>query len=158
MEKPWQERLLQFCGGKAWKPSRLTTLTMEEEEARVKAGWKSFDQLVWVAAFGEKEDLEKYVADADAWMEARRQGKIYLQFADQIPVWVKLKRGKQVYSESEVKKRKLRRPELQQLEEARRQLKKKLAEKAAEEAEEEKAAEEAKEGVPKGPLRCHHHQ
>ena len=55
------------------------------------------------AAFADTEELKKHVADPEAWMQNRR--KTVIGFSDQIPVWVKIGRGKQVYAEPELKRR-----------------------------------------------------
>ena len=97
-------RLLESTGGKLMQPGRMTTLSMEEEEAGVQATWKEFDACLWLAAFGEEEDLQRLVAQPGEFMENRES--TIIGFSDQIPVWVKICRGKQVYCGHEVKKRK----------------------------------------------------
>ena len=77
---------------------------MEEEEARVKASWMQWDEKMYAAAFGSKDVLEKYVAAPGSFIAARKG--LVIGMSDQIPVWVKIGRGKQVYSASEVQKRK----------------------------------------------------
>ena len=57
-----------------------------------------------MAAFGEEEDLQRLVAQPGDFMENRES--TIIGFSDQIPVWVKICRGKQVYCGNEVKKRK----------------------------------------------------
>ena len=97
-------RLLENIGGKLMQPGRMSTLSMEEEEAGVKATWKEFDAALWLAAFGSEEDLVKIVANPSEFMQ-QREG-VVIGFSDQIPVWVKIGRAKQVYCGDEVKKRK----------------------------------------------------
>ena len=48
-------RLLSGIGGKLMQPGRMSTLSMEEEEAGLKAKWKEFDAAMRLAAFGSKE-------------------------------------------------------------------------------------------------------
>ncbi len=79
-------------------------MSMEEEEEGVKATWKEFDAALWLAAFGSEEDLVKIVANPSEFMQ-QREG-VVIGFSDQIPVWVKIGRAKQVYCGDEVKKRK----------------------------------------------------
>jgi hypothetical protein len=100
----FQARLLQSIGGKLMQPGRMSTLSMEEEEAGVKATWKELDAALWLAAFGSEEDLLKVVASPAEFVMQRE--KLIVGFSDQIPVWVKIGRGKQVYCENELKKRK----------------------------------------------------
>ena len=49
------ERLLRCIGGKLMQPGRMSTLSMEEEEAGLKAKWKEFDAAMRLAAFRSKE-------------------------------------------------------------------------------------------------------
>ena len=97
-------RLVADIGAKSLQPGRLSALSMQEEEARVKNSWKDFDAALWVACFGSKEDLAKFVANPVEFQNCRQ--KLVLGFSDQIPVWVKIGRSKQVYCEREVKGRK----------------------------------------------------
>ena len=97
-------RLLRDVGGKLLQPGRMSTLSMLEEEARVKASWKDFDAALWLAAFGEVEDLAKFVANPVEFSEER--AKLVIGFSDQIPVWVKIGRSKQVFCAREVQPRK----------------------------------------------------
>ena len=100
----FQSRLLESIGGKLMQPGRMSTLSMEEEEAGVKATWKELDAALWLAAFGSEEELLKVVASPAEFVMQRE--KCIVGFSDQIPVWVKIGRGKQVYCENELKKRK----------------------------------------------------
>ena len=85
------------------QPGRMSVLSMEEEEARVKATWKDFDVVLWLAAFGTEEELEKFVGSPQKFIEDRRG--VIIGFSDQIPVWVKIGRKKEVFCEREVKPR-----------------------------------------------------
>ncbi|CAE8583746.1 unnamed protein product, partial [Polarella glacialis] len=89
------DRLVEQIGAKVLKPGRMSTLSMDEEEARVKAGWKDFDAAMWLAAFSPEAELEKWVANPGDFMERRHE--CVLGFSDQIPVWIKIGRKKQVY-------------------------------------------------------------
>jgi len=97
-------KLLVNLGAKLLQPGRMSALSMQEEEARVKNSWKDFDAALWVAAFGTEEDLAKYVANPIEFQSCRQQ--LVIGFSDQIPVWVKIGRTKQVYCEREVQDRK----------------------------------------------------
>ena len=90
-------------GAKLEKPSRMSKLTMEEEEARVKATLQQFDYMMHVAAFGSIETLKKYVSDPVHWIENR--GNVVIGMSDQIPVWVKIGRTKQVHCEEELQRK-----------------------------------------------------
>ena len=85
------------------QPGRMSVLSMEEEEARVKATWKDFDVVLWLAAFGSEEELEKFVGSPQKFIEDRTE--VVVGFSDQIPVWVKIGRKKEVFCEREVKPR-----------------------------------------------------
>ncbi|CAE8634053.1 unnamed protein product [Polarella glacialis] len=98
------DRLVEQIGDKVLKPGRMSTLSMDEEEARVKAGWKDFDAAMWLAAFSPEAEREKWVANPGDFMERRHE--CVLGFSDQIPVWIKIGRKKQVYCSKEVGKRK----------------------------------------------------
>jgi hypothetical protein len=96
-------KLLVDLGARLLQPGRLCALSMQEEEARVKNSWKDFDAALWVACFGEAEDLAKFVANPIEFQNCRQ--KLVIGFSDQIPVWVKIGRTKQVYCEREVQSR-----------------------------------------------------
>jgi cobalamin biosynthesis Mg chelatase CobN len=83
------DRLVEQIGAKVLKPGRMSTLSMDEEEARVKAGWKDFDAAMWLAAFSPEAELEKWVANPGDFMERRHE--CVLGFSDQIPAsWLQL--------------------------------------------------------------------
>ena len=98
------KRLLAELGAKLLHPKRMSLLSMEEEEARVKQSWMAWDAAVNVAAFGTELELKKYLAAPESFIAARHQ--LVIGMSDQIPVWVKIGRGKQIYSSAEVKARK----------------------------------------------------
>ncbi len=131
------------------QPGRMSTLSMEEEEAGVKATWRGFDGALWLASFGDASELVKVVADPAEFMQTRQDAVI--GFSDQIPVWVKIARGKQVYCGDEVKKRKAtadfkllqHKRKLERIEEEK-QAKKEAEEKKKAAEEENKEAEDDK--------------
>ena len=94
---------MRDIGAKLMQPGRMSVLSMEEEEARVKATWKDFDVVLWLAAFGSEEELEKFVGSPQKFIEDRTE--VVVGFSDQIPVWVKIGRKKEVFCEREVKPR-----------------------------------------------------
>ena len=96
-------RLIRDIGAKLLQPGRMSVLSMEEEEQRVKATWKDFDVALWLAAFGAEDVLEKFVGSPQKFIEARSE--LIIGFSDQIPVWVKIGRKKEVFCEREVKPR-----------------------------------------------------
>ena len=98
------DRIVQQMGAKMLAPGRLSALSMKEEEQRVKCSWRDFDSVLWVACFGETDQLAKFVANPVDFQSCRHQ--LVIGFSDQIPVWVKIGRSKQVYCEREVQARK----------------------------------------------------
>ncbi len=101
-QRSMKDALLKKLGAKFLKPSLLSSLSMEEEEARVKLGWMLWDKKLHTAAFGTWSELEKHVAP-QIFMEHRV--KTVIGMSDQIPVWVKIGRSKQVYCEEELQKK-----------------------------------------------------
>ena len=69
-------------------PGRMSILPMLEEEAGVKATWQEFDAALWVAAFCQKKDLDKVVANPMEFMENTE--KVVLGFPDPIPACVNM--------------------------------------------------------------------
>ena len=61
------DALLKQLGAKLLYPKRMSLLSMEEEEARVKASWMQWDCAMYVAAFGNHEVLSKFVADPESF-------------------------------------------------------------------------------------------
>ena len=86
------------------KPLRLVNLTEEEEEEEVRCHmtWQEFDRCLWLAGCADAADLVGEVLCPDEFAEKRKE--VILGFSDQVPFWVKLAAGKQVYPESETRK------------------------------------------------------
>ena len=136
-------RLLRDIGAKLMKPGRMSVLSMEEEEQRVKATWRDFDAVLWLAAFGSEEDLAKYVGCPQKFMEDRSE--VIIGFSDQIPVWVKIGRKKEVFCEREVKPRLESKDFLKmQKEKMKEQIKKEMEGKGKSDEEEKKPVEDSK--------------
>ena len=74
---------MEGIGGKLMQPGRMSTLSMEEEEAGVKATWMEFDAALWLAAFGSEADLVKVVADPAEFMLQRQNVVIGFQTRSQ---------------------------------------------------------------------------
>ena len=101
-KKSFATRLVEDCKGRMLQPGRMSTLSVEEEKARVKAGWQQFDHALHLAAFGSEEELGKYVANPGQLLQCKED--LVIGFSDQIPFWVKCPRTRQVYCEAEVSK------------------------------------------------------
>ena len=75
----FQSRLMASIGGKLMLPGRMSTLSMFEEEAGVKATWREFDAALSFAAFGDEKGFGKVVANviAKSWHVGKCCGKCY---------------------------------------------------------------------------------
>ena len=118
--KSFGARLLKSVKGRMHRPGRLTTLTMQEEEQNVMETWMEFDAAVNLAAFGSEADLMQFV-DSPADFVSRRQDLV-IGWSDQIPCWLKMSRGPQIYAEFEkAKSSRLKTADFKKLEEERMQ-------------------------------------
>ena len=97
-------QMLNHFNARLFKPQRLVSLTYEEEERRALRSWHRFDWKLNVACFRPLEELADVVKDPQAFRENVRDLVIFMN--DQIPMWLKLKPGKQIYAEFETAKRK----------------------------------------------------
>ena len=100
-------QLLDHFNARLFKPQRLVSLTYEEEERRALRSWHRFDWKLNVACFRPLEELAEVVKDPEAFRKNARNLVIFMN--DQIPMWLKLKPGKQVYAEFETRKGKCER-------------------------------------------------
>ena len=94
-------QLLLHLNATLFKPQRLVSLTYEEEERRALRSWHRFDWKLNVACFRPLQELADVVKDPHAFREHVRDLVMFMN--DQIPMWLKLKPGKQVYAEFESK-------------------------------------------------------
>ena len=95
-------QMLHDFNAKLYKPQRLVSLTYEEEERRALRSWHRFDHKLNLACFRPLEELAAVVKDPEAFRHNVRDLVIYM--SDQIPMWLKIKPGKQVYAEFEIRK------------------------------------------------------
>eukprot|EP00972_Heterocapsa_arctica_P025830 3801308-Heterocapsa_arctica.AAC.1 len=79
---------------------------MEEEQARVKLGWMLWDRKIWSAAFGDEMELLKHVAPPSSFMQ--HGSSCVIGMSDQISIWVKIGRSKQVYCSEERPQKKVK--------------------------------------------------
>ena len=98
-EKATLDQLLRFMNARLMKPQRLVSLTFEEEERRALRGWWRFDWKLNLACFRPLEELSALVRKPKLFRQRVRELVIFSN--DQIPMWLKLKPGKQVYAEFE---------------------------------------------------------
>ena len=101
--KSFKTRLLADVGGKLHRPGRLTQLTLQQEEQAIMETWMEFDAALEVAAFGDQEQLAKFVENPVQFEQHRAD--CIIGWSDQIPCWLKMTRGKQVYAASERSKK-----------------------------------------------------
>ena len=85
-----------------FKPQRLVSLSYEEEERRALRSWFRFDWKLNLSCFRPVEELEKVVKDAKKFR--KHVGDLIIFMNDQIPMWLNIKPGKQVYAEFETRK------------------------------------------------------
>ena len=103
--------VLRKIGASSYKPQRVTSLDAAEEKLRARLTWQSFDSALHLAAFGTADELKTFVAKPENFV--RHRHGLVLTFSDQIPFWVKIGSGNQMYarnekiSHREIKKRRL---------------------------------------------------
>ena len=95
------DQMLKFMNAKLLKPQRLVSLSYEEEERRALRGWWRFDWKLNLACFRPLEELGALVRRPDLFREKVRELVIFM--CDQIPMWLKIKPGAQVYAEFEIR-------------------------------------------------------
>ena len=94
-------QLLVYMNAKLHFPQRLVSLTYDEEERRCLRGWWRFDWKLILACFRSVEELGALVRKPQLFRDEVRQLVIFM--SDQIPMWLKLKPGKQVYAHFELR-------------------------------------------------------
>lgn len=86
------------------KPQRVVQLSLEEEQKRAEATWKCYDMALHDVAFGtEKKRAEMFASPEQA---LKHSSECSLLFSDEVPFWVKIGASKQLYSETEVTRKK----------------------------------------------------
>jgi hypothetical protein len=74
----------------------MLTLSLKEEERRVIETWKDWDHKMHQICFGPLSFLGKHAFAPELFREHIKE--IVLCFSDQIPFWVKVKGGKELYA------------------------------------------------------------
>ena len=92
-------QLLLHLNATLFKPQRLVSLTYKAEERRALRSWHRFDWKVNMICFRPLEGLAQVVKDPEAVRKNARNTVIFMN--DQLPMWLKLKPGMQVYAEFE---------------------------------------------------------
>ncbi len=94
------EFIKDHYGLRLYKPQRLLSIPLEEEERRALHGWWSFDEALRIACVSPVSQLEDLVADPQGFRDNVENLVIFM--SDQVPMWLKISPGKQLYAESEV--------------------------------------------------------
>ena len=79
-------------------------MTLEEEASRVCDTWYLFDHVMQMACFSPLEELAEHVLKPEKFRENIKQTVICM--SDQMPFYIKLQPGKQLYSKEEVQETK----------------------------------------------------
>ena len=90
-------------------PNRLVALTIDQEKKRVLEGWWAWDYLQWMAAFAPLEVLGEHIIQPEKFREGLKSAVICM--SDQMPYFIKLRPGKQLYAEGEYAETKTKYPE-----------------------------------------------
>lgn len=103
------DRLQAFCKARFLKPQRVVRLTLDEEAARCEQTWRCYDAVLHDVAFEKSARLKLFADEAQA---AEHLHEVSLLYSDQVPFWIKIGVSKQLYAESEVKKKsKVKKPD-----------------------------------------------
>ena len=86
------------------KPQRLIHIGLEAECKRLLESWHAWDLALHTISFGSEERLGELVCEPAKFKDNIRQTVIVM--SDQMPFWVKLTPGKQLYLASEVQAKK----------------------------------------------------
>ena len=95
--------LQRFSGARFLKPQRVMNLTPLEEKSRAEATWQNYDQVLHGVMNCEGKFLRSRFANPDQVNQNVRH--TVLLFSDQIPVWIKIVPGRQLYAKGEVRKK-----------------------------------------------------
>eukprot|EP00959_Pyramimonas_sp_CCMP1952_P375316 7860681-Pyramimonas_sp.AAC.1 len=87
-------------GIRLFKPQRLLSISLEEEEKRALHGWWSFDEALRLACVDPVSDLDDHVADPQGFRDSVEDLVIFM--SDQVPMWLKISPAKQLHAEYEV--------------------------------------------------------
>jgi len=89
----------KLFGAKLLRPQRLIHIGLEEELRRVQDSWWYHDWVLWLACFSSLDELAQHVENAATFREHIR--KTVMLHSDQMPFYVKLSPGKQLYMKEE---------------------------------------------------------
>jgi len=97
-----RQRIANQLQVKLLLPTRVSTLSSEEEKLRSHLTWQMFDQKLHLAAFGPAAELHKEVFGAESWQD--HLDEIVLEFEDEIPFWIAVARTRKVVSKETYQK------------------------------------------------------
>jgi hypothetical protein len=92
------DQLQEYLGARCLKPQRVMTLSPAEEQARLEATWQHLDFAMWCLLKDDKW-IEDHFAKPEAVKEFLKMTA--LLFSDQVPFWVKVTAGKQMFAADE---------------------------------------------------------
>ena len=98
------DQMQRLFGCRLLRPQRLIHIGLEEERKRVWDSWHFWDWALWLACHATEEELGEHVSNPDLFRKNIK--RLVLSHSDQMPFWVKLQPGKQLYLRDEVEHRK----------------------------------------------------
>ena len=96
------DKLQEYLGARYLKPQRVMTLSPAEEQARLEATWQHFDFAMW-SMLNDHDWTKDHFAKPAAVKESLKLTS--LLFSDQVPFWVKVTAGRQMFGHEERKQR-----------------------------------------------------
>ena len=81
--------------------NRATTLSQDETDRRLQAGWKWWDFMIWLAGCADSTTLAHWVAQAELFVLHR--GETVITLSDQSPVWLRPEAARVLVSEAKSK-------------------------------------------------------
>ena len=81
------------------KPQRLIHVSLEQECKRLCESWQYWDYSMWLACFAEEEELASHVIQPEKFRANVKN--MVIAMSDQLPFWIKLVPGKQLYMKGE---------------------------------------------------------
>ena len=83
-----------------YKPQRLLSISLEEEQRRALSGWHSFDEALRLACFDDLAQLQDFCPHPQDFRN--KVSDLVIFMSDQVPMWLKISPGTQLYAASEI--------------------------------------------------------
>ncbi len=96
-----KDHMARLFSARLLKPQRLISLSLDEERRRCHESWHMFDCALQLACFSPLPELGEHVLQPERFREQLRQHGCIVM-SDQIPFFVKIAPGKQLYAPWEV--------------------------------------------------------